>query len=244
MSFFSEIFKLVIRQPIFNLLMIFYVYIPGNDLGIAIILLTILILLALWPIQRKAMKAQVVLQNLQPKIKELEKQYKGDKQKQAEEMMKLYKSQEINPFSGILMMFLQWPIFFAMYRIFLDVLKTPTSMDLLYGFVPRPEIVSTMFLGVIDLKIPSIPLAIMAGALQVLQIRIMMKRSVAANKSQKIMNYVFAGLIVYLLFIWPSALALYYSVFTVFSILQQTIIQKELEKHGQKSIAQGDTKTN
>ncbi len=242
--FLSEIFKLIIRQPIFNLLMFFYVYVTGHDLGIAIILLTIVILLLLWPIQRKAMKAQVVLQQLQPKIKELEKMYKGDKQKQAEEMMKLYKTQEINPFSGILMMFLQWPIFFAMYRIFVDVFNT-SNMGLLYGFIPRPEVVSTMFLGVIDLKLPSIPLAILAAILQIIQIRIMMKRSgAAANKSQKIMNYVFAGLIVYLLFIWPAALALYYSVFTVFSILQQIIIQKELEKHGQKSITQGDTKTN
>ncbi len=242
--FLSEIFKLIIRQPIFNLLMFFYVYVTGHDLGIAIILLTIVILLLLWPIQRKAMKAQVVLQQLQPKIKELEKMYKGDKQKQAEEMMKLYKTQEINPFSGILMMFLQWPIFFAMYRIFVDVFNT-SNMGLLYGFIPRPEVVSTMFLGVIDLKLPSIPLAILAAILQIIQIRIMMKRSgAAANKSQKIMNYVFAGLIVYLLFIWPAALALYYSVFTVFSILQQIIIQKELEKHGQKIIAEGNTKAN
>lgn len=243
MSFFSEAFKLIIRQPLLNLLVFFYVYVTGNDLGFAIILLTILIMIILWPLQKKAMKAQVVLQTLQPKIKEIEKQYKNDKQKQAEEMMKLYKGQEINPFAGILMMFLQWPILIAMYRMFQDIFK-PESLALLYSFIPKPGAINTMFLGIVDLSKPSPVLAIIAGLLQIVQIRMMMQKNPQTSKSQKMMSYGLSALVVFFLFQWPSALALYYSVFTIFGILQQKLLYKNIEKNGQKRIAKENPKTN
>lgn len=242
MSFLSDLFRIAIRQPLFNLLVFFYVYVTGHDLGFAIILLTILIMLLLWPLQKKAIKAQLVIQELQPKIKEIEKQYKNDKPKQAEEMMKLYKSQEINPFAGILMMFLQWPILIAMYRMFIDVFK-PENMSLLYGFMPKPEVITTTFLGIINLKEPSIPLAIMAGLLQILQIRMMTKKTTQTKNSQKFISYGLSALIVVFLFRWPSALALYYCVFTVFNIFQQKILYKNIEKHGQKGIIKENPKT-
>ncbi len=241
MSFLSDLFRIIIKQPLFNLLVFFYVYVTGHDLGFAIILLTILIMLLLWPLQRKAIRAQSVLQVLQPKIKEIEKQYKNDKQKQAEEMMKLYKSQEINPFAGILMMFLQWPILIAMYRMFNDVFNA-SNMSLLYGFIPKPEIITTTFLGIIDLSKPNPFLAILAGLLQIVQIRMMMKKTPQTNNSQKFISYGLSALIVFLLFRWPSALALYYCVFTVFGILQQKLLYKNIEKHGQKGTIEKNPK--
>lgn len=242
MSFFSTIGTVVLKQPIFNLLMFFYIYLTGNDLGWAIILATILIMLILWPLQKKAMKSQASLQAMQPKLKELETKYKDDKQKMAEEFSKIYKSQGGNPFIGILIIFLQIPIFFTIYGIFRNAFSEQ-NLSLLYDFMPKPEVLNTMFLGVIDLTQKNYALIAIVALLQILQTTMMLKNQKQIKGGQKMMSYGMLGFIIVILFMLPSALSLYMMVYTIFSIFQQRVFKKQLQTYGEKRDTQESPKT-
>src|SRR4030042_135677 len=118
MDFFINFFYLTLYQPLFNLLVFFYQYIPGKDFGVAIICLTLLIKILLYPLGAKAIKIQRELQVLQPKIKEIQEKYKDDKQKQTIEMLEVYKKEKINPFAGLFVSLVQVPILIALWRVF------------------------------------------------------------------------------------------------------------------------------
>src|SRR3989339_247837 len=100
-EFLVNIFHNFLYQPLFNLLVLLYNYIPGHDFGIAIILLTLLIRFILYPLSVKAFDSQRTIQKIQPQIQEIQKKYKDDKEKQAKETMEIYKKEKINPFSGL-----------------------------------------------------------------------------------------------------------------------------------------------
>ena len=103
-----------ISRPLLALLNLFYMLIPNY--GVGIILLTILVKVALFPLTRKGQIAMHKMQRLQPHVKALQEKYKDDKQRQGREMMDLYRRHNANPMSGCLPMFLQIPIFFGLYR--------------------------------------------------------------------------------------------------------------------------------
>ena len=94
-SFLVDIFNNFLYYPLFNLLVLIYNYIPGNDFGLAIILLTLIIRLVLYPLSVKALNSQRSLQKLQPKLEEIQKKYKNDKEKQAKETLELYRLEKI-----------------------------------------------------------------------------------------------------------------------------------------------------
>src|SRR3989344_8447131 len=108
-----EWFNVILTYPLFNLLVALYNTIGLEDLGVAIIALTILIRLVLWPLSRRAIRAQRELQELQPKIKEVQNKYRADRERQAKELMALYKEHHINPFGGCLPILVQIPILIA-----------------------------------------------------------------------------------------------------------------------------------
>ena len=95
--FLIDLFNTILYRPLFNVLILFYQYLPGHDFGIAIIVLTILIRLILWPSMTKSIVSQKRLSQLQPKLKEIQKKYKGDLKRQNKETMELYKKEKINP---------------------------------------------------------------------------------------------------------------------------------------------------
>jgi len=117
MDFLITIFNETLYRPLFSLLVWVYNTIPGHDLGIAIILVTIFLRIVLYPLSHKALKSQKALQELQPKIKEIQKKFK-DKQEQAKATMEFYKENKINPFSGCLPLLIQLPILIGLYRVF------------------------------------------------------------------------------------------------------------------------------
>lgn len=116
-------FYIILYQPLFNALVLLYDYVPGHDFGVAIIFLTLIIRFILYPISVKAVSSQKGLQKLQPKILEVQKKYKDEKEKQAKEILELYKTEKINPFSGLLLAIIQIPILIALYRVFLERAK-------------------------------------------------------------------------------------------------------------------------
>ena len=96
------LFNIFLYQPILNLLVFLYNIISGHDLGVAIIVLTILIKILLYPLTKQSIKGQKALQDLQPKIEEIKRKFKDNKEQQAKETMALYKNEKVNPLSSCL----------------------------------------------------------------------------------------------------------------------------------------------
>ncbi|MBZ9578254.1 membrane protein insertase YidC [Patescibacteria group bacterium] len=233
MEFFINLFNLILYKPLFNILILFYQYLPGQDFGIAIILLTILIRILFYPLGIKAIKSQKVLQELQPKIREIQKKYKDNKEKQTRAMMELYQKEKINPFSGCLPLLIQLPILIALYQVFRKGL-VPGEMINLYYFVPKPGQINPTFLGIMNLGQPSLILAILAGIFQFIQTKMItpkvqeIKMEDRIGQFSKILQkqtlYVFPIFTFFILLKLPSAIGLYWIVTTTFSIIQQYFI--------------------
>lgn len=236
-----SIFNILFYKPLFNLLIVIYNAIPGNDFGIAIIILTLLIRFILYPLTKKGIESQKAMAEIQPKIKELQQQYKDNRAKQAEELMKLYREYKVNPFSSFLNLLIQIPILIALYQVFLNGLN-PERLNGLYSFVQNPGAIDPMFVGLIDLSQANPIMAVLAGVLQFVQSKMMLPKSKKKDKKQesdfaKIMHhqmtYFLPFLTVIIAWRFPAGLPLYWIINTLFSIAQQYYMERD--KDGLKS---------
>ena len=227
-------FNTILYQPLFNALVFLYEYLPGHDFGVAVIVLTVVIRLILYPLMIKSIRSQKILSELQPKIQEIQQKYKNDKEKQTKEMMALYQKEKINPFGGCLPLLVQLPILIALYRVFWKGLQ-PGAMSLLYSFVPNPGAIDPTFLGIINLGQGNVALAIVAGITQFIQSKMLMpknkkkeqgqgQKSQFSEMMQKQMLYFFPIFTVLILLRLPSAIAVYWIVTALFSIGQQYLV--------------------
>jgi len=240
MNAFLTFFHIILWRPLFNVLILLCYYLPGNNLGLSIIFLTLMIRLILYPLQAKASKSQLALQALQPKMKAIQKQHKGDREGQAKAMMELYKTEDINPFFSFLVMLIQFPILIVLYRLFWNGIQEENFVYL-YNFVQRPEIINPIFLG-LNLDEPSRILAVVVGIVFFIQTKLSIpkkdnqqqetKKSAFGEMFQKQMLYLFPIFIVFILFRLPSALGLYLLVGGIFMAVQQYFAKKKyyLEK--------------
>jgi YidC/Oxa1 family membrane protein insertase len=129
-------------DPVYNffgaILAFFYSIIP--NLGVSIILLTVLVMLVMFPLTAKQAKSMMAMQRAQPEIKKLQAKYKNDRAKLNEEMMKFYQENKINPLAGCLPLLVQMPIFLALFRVMRDPYKhIPKSSDLYAAFCTGPK---------------------------------------------------------------------------------------------------------
>jgi YidC/Oxa1 family membrane protein insertase len=238
----GDIFNTILYQPLFNALVLLYEYIPGKDFGVAVIVLTVLIRFLLYPLMAQSIRSQKVLSELQPKIQEVQKKYSGNKAEQSKAIMELYKKEKFNPFGGCLPLLIQLPILIALYQVFWKGFDSGEFVHL-YSFVQRPGAINPFFLGMINLSEPSIILAILAGISQFIQSKMMMPGSLnsqqkgqAAQFSQTMQKQMIYLLPVFTLFIlWrlPAAVGLYWTVTSVFSIVQQYFIYSPAKKKAQ-----------
>ncbi len=221
----SELFHVYIYGPILSVLVFLYQYLSFHDLGISIIELTVLIRLVLLPVFYKSTKDQTILQRLQPHIKKIQTDHKEDKERQAKELMALYREHRVNPFTGFLLLLIQLPVFIALFQIFTTGISSGAFQ-------------SGWFLGVLDLSGKSWALVIVAAALQFLQSKMMLakkapdaKGSDPAASVQKTMLFVGPLLTVIILGNLPAAIGLYWLVSNAFSLVQQVYINKKVEEN-------------
>ena len=127
-----HLFNVILYQPLYNILIWFYNVIPGHDIGLAILAVTILVKLILLPFSFQSVRSQKAMQELQPKLEALKNKFKGEKEKLAAETMKLYKENKVNPFSGCLPLLIQLPILIALYQVFLKGFD-PGRLSFLYS---------------------------------------------------------------------------------------------------------------
>ncbi len=247
----GNIFNLILFEPIFNGLVLLYRYV--GDLGLAIILLTIIIKLLLYLPSKTSIVKQRALQEIQPKIQELQKKYKDNREELGRQMMQLYRQQKVNPLSSCLPLLLQLPILIALYQVFLAIAKTDPGTHILIDqqlqhlYEPlRALYVSTpiqpTFFGIIDLSVgKNIILALLTAGLQFWQSRMLMARtpqvkdkgardeSIAAGVSKQ-MTYLFPLLTGYITYQFPAGLGLYWVVSTVLTIGQQYLVFRQMKK--------------
>jgi YidC/Oxa1 family membrane protein insertase len=241
----GNIFNLIIIQPLLNILFFVTALIPGHDFGIAVILLTVLVRLALWPLASKQLHSQKALTAIQPEVNKLKKKFEKDPQKFNAAVMELYKEKEVNPFSSCLPTLLQLPVLFGFFYVFrefanADFVKIAEGsgiMAQIYPFVKNLSFVSnftssiqaintTMF-GLLDLAKPNIYLGVVAGALQFVQSKMLMPKNQendAASAMTKNMTYLFPILTVFIAIKLPAALPLYWAVTTAFAVGQQYLV--------------------
>lgn len=231
----GELYTTLLYQPLFNLLIWLYTVVPGQSIGLAIIALTILVKLLLYPLTVQSLRAQRSLQQIQPKMAALKKQHGSDKEGLSKAMIELYRQEKVNPLSSCLPVLIQLPFLIAMYQVFRQGLSNG-SFDLLYSFVVNPQQIDPFFFGM-NLSQPHIGLAILAGAAQFLQAKMLPSRhspktpdgqavAPAADEDMaammnKQMLYVMPLMTVFIGWRLPGGLTLYWFVTTVLTVLQQ-----------------------
>ncbi len=225
----KSLYHTFLYQPILSTLIFIYNSLAFGDLGLAIIILTIVIRIILFPLLYKGAKQQVLMQKIQPKLKEIQEKHKDNKERQAIELMALYKKHKINPFSSILSLFIQIPILIAIYQ----VLLKEAGGAIFDNF---------LFLGFINLREINLVIAVIAAVFQYIQIKMSMPKSTGGKNENpmagmsKAMLYIGPGLTLLFLSRFPAALGVYWLTSTVFGIGQQVLINKSIRKEEEKQM--------
>ncbi len=227
------LWNIVIYQPIYNALIFIAQHITGQDVGLAVVVVTIIIRLVLFPLSKKSIIGQYKMRALEPKLQSIKD--KGlTKEEEAKATMELYKDEKINPFSGCLYLIIQIPILLALYRTFSNGIVQPQH---LYSFLSTDNL-KNMFIGLIDITKPFLPLAILAGITQGIQAFLAPSPSAPSRKGDNNMQnqlaqslavqtkYVLPIIIIVIASRLAAAVALYWSVANLFSILQELYLRK------------------
>ncbi|HAO81111.1 MAG TPA: hypothetical protein DEA87_01405 [Candidatus Veblenbacteria bacterium] len=230
------LWQTIFYQPLLNLLVFIY-NLVGGDMGIAIIVLTVLIKLILWPLSQQTLKSQKAMQRLQPQVAEIKAKYKDQKDKLAQELMQLYQRERVSPLSSCLPLIIQLPFLIALFQVFRSGLNSG-SLEWLYPFITNPGHLNDTLFGFWHLAGRSIPLAVITGAAQFWQTKMLIttKPPVAVPGSQdenmaammnKQMKYMLPAMTVVFGFTLPGGLMLYWLVNTLLTIGQQYLTFKK-----------------
>ncbi|MFA4885781.1 MAG: YidC/Oxa1 family membrane protein insertase [Desulfotomaculaceae bacterium] len=210
-----EIFNAIVNGMTWLLTLIynFTVVIGLPNYGLAIILLTIVIKLVLYPLTQKQMKSMLAMQQLQPKIKEIQDKWKSkDPKKAQEQVMQLYKENNVNPAAGCLPLLIQMPILIALYR---SLFSFPYANEAHASFI---------WLQNLSDKDPYYILPVLAGVTTYLQSKL---TTTSNDPTQKMMLYTMPVFIAWISATVPAGLALYWATFNVASAVQQYFVNKQ-----------------
>ncbi len=236
------LWNLIFYKPLYNGLVFLVSVVPGGDIGVALILLTILVKIILFPVSRRSIHSQEKLRALEPEIAAIKKNF-PTKEEQAAKTMELYKANKVNPFSGCLLLLIQLPIIFALYYVFYRGL--PFASADIYSFLHVPTNFTTNFLGIVDIQHKSIVLAILAGISQFFQIRIAGPKTMPGTQKSgekksfmedltKSMNtqmrYVLPVFIVFVAYKVSAAIALYWVTSNIVAIIQELMVRRKMVK--------------
>lgn len=221
---------IIIANPVLNVL-IALSHILGDSFGLAIIVLTVIVRLITWPLNKRQLKSTKALQDMQPKIQELQKKYGKNQQKLQQEMMKLYKEAGVNPLGCLWPMLIQFPIWIALYQAIMRALATTPenlldlsrrlySWDIVNQAIPLSSKFLWLDLGQPD---PYWILAIIVGGTMWVQQKMTQApafdpRQDSTNRMMLLMMPLMFG---FLTLMFPSGLALYWAVSNIIGIITQ-----------------------
>lgn len=231
------LFNTFVHTPLYNALIFLVGVMPGHSMGLAIIVLTLLVRVVLYPVSRQASATQAAMREIAPKIEELKEKHKDQRDEQARAIFALYKEHKIRPFSSFLLILVQLPVLIGLYLVFFRGGLPVINPSLLYSFIPVPDSVNMIFLGVLDLSERSIFLAALAGATQLVYARLTMsppkpasgERSFSADLARSMdlqMRYVLPLMLGVFAYIASSAVALYFITGNLFMIGQEYLARR------------------
>ncbi len=228
-----EIWYLIILDPILNVL-IALSHILFGQFGLAIIALTIIVRLVSWPLNKRQLKSTKALQDMQPKMQELQKKYGKNQQKLQQEMMKLYKEAGVNPLGCLWPMLIQLPIWIALYQSIMRALATTPenlldlhrhlySWDLVRQAIPLSSRFLWLDLGAPD---PYLILAIFVGGTMWVQQKMTQAPSTDPRQQStaRMMTLMMPLMFGMLTLMFPSGLALFWAVSNVIGIITQYFV--------------------
>lgn len=224
----------ILWRPLFNALIFLYSVLPWQDMGLAVFFLSLSVRALLTPLLLKQQKSQKDLARVQPEIKRIQERYKSNKEEQTKQLMELYKKEDVNPFSGCVVVLIQIPLLIALFHVFQKGLL-PESLLYLYSFIPNPGVIRTVSAGVLDLAKPNIILGVIAAVTQLLQTRLTGtvsplssdgKKGEFANMLQWQMTYLLPILILVWSYSFPSILVLYWTFLNLFGIIQELVMRQ------------------
>lgn len=240
-----QIYHTIIYQPLFNLLVWLYTIIPGHDIGIAIILLTIVVKIVLYPLSFQSIRSQKALQVLQPKLDVLKNTHRDSKEALARATMELYKQEKVNPLSSCLPLLIQLPVFIALYQVLQKGLGT-TDFSMLYPFIANPGMLHPISFGMLDLSKPAAVLAVLAGAAQFWQTKMLVHKpqpKIEGSKDESVtaimnkqMLYVMPAMTIFIGLKFPAGLSLYWLVTTVLTALQQVVMFRKKKEETKTAV--------
>jgi YidC/Oxa1 family membrane protein insertase len=230
-------------DPLYNafgaVLAFFYAIIPNE--GVAIILLTITVMLVLFPLTAKSARSMLAMQRLQPEIKKLQAKHKGDRQKLNEEMMELYKENKVNPLGGCLPLVVQFPVFISLFHVLRSTAATVPIGSQLYKDIIAAKPNGLTFLGM-DLSLKAtdphsslwvaLPYYILVGAVFLtgfLQSRQSQRNTPPGGNPQmqmitKVLPIAFGAFSLF----FPAGLVLYFLVSNLWRLGQQELIMRKI----------------
>src|SRR3989339_1013623 len=249
----GAIFNTFLYHPLLNIFVWMYDYLPGHDIGLVIIIITIILRLALYPLTNKSLKAQKDLQELQPKLEEIKQKFKDDKQAQAQATMELYKHNKVNPMASCLPLIVQLVVLIALYQVLRNMLNPEYDIaGNLYSFIKNPGVINSLSFGFLELSKKSVVLAFLAGAAQFWQAKSMNRAKPpttagAGGKDESmmvIMNkqmlYMMPVMTVFIGMSLPAGLTLYWFWSTLLMALQQVWLFKKHDKNDEPPSTIGD----
>ncbi len=244
----GSIWNFLLYQPLLNALVFLISIIPGGDVGIAVIILTILVKLVLFPLSQKGIKNQVAMNMMAPELDKIKKSG-ASKEEQGRLTLELYKKHKTNPFSGCLPQIATLIVILALYRVFIK--GVDFNPALLYSFVHTPMHINVFFLGLIDITKTSFILAVLAAVSQYFQLHYMPQPPVStssdasANFGKNMTSYMKYTLPVFIFIILythilgitlSAAVALYFITNNLFTIVQQIYANKTEKKELDKEV--------
>ncbi len=233
----TAFFHNAIYLPIYNALALFVSWVPFGDVGIAIILITILVKVILFPLAVRASHTQIAMRALEPQLKEIRERHKDNRQELALKTLALYREHKVKPFASILVVLVQLPVIFGLYWvIWTDSKSGAFDPALLYSWISVPQVTSYVFLNLIPIGVGSVLLALLVAASQYTLSRLMMPAAPQKSGKQFMddlaasmhiqMRYVFPIVIGVISYVATAAIALYFLTSNIFGILQEIVARR------------------
>lgn len=234
-------FETLLIKPLYNGFIYLIGVVPHGDVGLAIILMTLIIRAVFYPAFAAQIRTTMGMQAAQGELDEIKRKYKDDSATQARLTMALYKEKNIRPFASFAAILIQLPILFALYFAFFREGLPHIATELLYPFVHAPATVGTDFLGFVDLLTPhNIGLAAVVAGLQYAVAYFSLartsasatpvpkERQMAHHMQQQMMLYFLPGIMAFASLSLPSAVGLYFAAGSAVSLVQEWVIRKHL----------------
>ena len=233
-------FQTYLVEPLYNMFIFLIGVMPGGDVGLAIITLTLMVRIVFYPAFTASIRTQMGMHAVQGELDEINKLYKNNAEERGRRTMALFKEHKVRPFASIIALMVQIPIFLALYFTFLREGLPNISTNLLYSFVQAPTTINIEFLGILNLlSTHVIPLAIVVGCLQYLVARYSFartpqpggwakERTAAHHMQRRMILYFLPAIIAVVSYSLPAAAGLYFTAGNLISLGQEWLIRRSV----------------